>query len=478
MAFTDNIKFKFLFKLPEEYEEEFRKELIIINIFRAKVVAFIAMLLNVILGLIPDFYFYSKGYWTVNRGYEYWTWMHSTFALFCFICFIVFSLLDKPSEIEHGRFHNILLHIFSVFFILFCGGITIVDQMMGNTVTVYIMGLVVIATIFYYPFWTNIILFFSTMIIMFVLLPVFQQDQITLFSHYITICEMVVGMWLVSMILYSMKSQNFYSAKTIEKQKELIQSKIEELHRTNIRLMIANDRLSKLDEGKNDLLDMAAHDLKTPLSGISGVSDLMLQNPEMQPETLKKYAQMIMDASNRMIRLVENFLNVNTLERGNPEYNLKDCDISEITANVINNNRNSADKKEIELETKLQDDLPPVFADENASYQIIDNLLTNAIKFSPRKSSVQIGLYTENNAVVFEIKDYGPGISKEDQKKLFNKYAILSAKPTGGEHSSGLGLSIAKRMADSINANIICESEIGSGTTFRVIFKTNQSASD
>ncbi len=472
MALLDNIKFKFLFKIPEEYQHDFRNELIAINIFRAKVVAFIVMLLNIILGLIPDYYFYSRGYWTINQGYEYWTLMHGLFALFSLLCFFVFNHLDQPEKIEHTKFHNALLHIFAACFIILCGGITIVDQMMGNTVTVYIMGLVIIATLFYFPFWTDVILFFSTMIAMFLLLPIFQQDPMTLFSHYITISEMVVGMWLVSLILYSMKSQNFYNSKTIENQKEFIQSKIEELHRANIKLMISNNRLSKLDEEKNDLLDMAAHDLKTPLSGISGISDLMIEKPVMDPPKIKHYAQLIFDASNRMITLIENFLNINSIERGNLQFNFKNWNLSDTVNKVISNNQNLADKKAIPILTEIDKNIPAVYADEYACYQIVDNLLTNAIKFSPKESNIKVKLYSKDGLVTVVIQDNGPGISEEDQKLLFRKFTTLSAKPTAGEHSSGLGLSIVKRMADSMNASVICESEVDHGTTFKVTFPT------
>lgn len=428
------------------------------------------MQLNIILGLIPDWYFYSKGYWTINPGYKYWMLMHGLFALFSLISFFVFHYLDRQEKAEHSLFENVLLHLFSVCFIMLCGGITIVDQMMGNTVTVYIMGLVIIATLFYFPFWTDVILFFSTMILMFLLLPIFQQDPVTLFSHYITISEMVLGMWLVSLILYSLKSQNFYNSKTIENQKELIQSKIEELHRANIKMMIANNRLSKLDEEKNDLLDMVAHDLKTPLSGISGISGLILDEQEVEQSKIKTYARMILDASNRMIGLIENFLNINAIERGNLQFDLSNCNLTTIVQNVIDNYQNLADTKSITVNTEMDEVLPLIYSDENACYQVLDNLLNNAIKFSPKKSSITVKTYLDGQNVVAEIQDNGPGISEEDQKLLFKKFTKLSARPTNGEHSSGLGLAIVKKLADSLNIKIIIDSKIEQGTTFKVIF--------
>lgn len=108
--------------------------------------------------------------------------------------------------------------------------------------------------------------------------------------------------------------------------------------------------------------------------------------------------------------------------------------------------------------------------DASAMTQVIDNLVSNAIKYSPKGKSIQIRLLHETDSVRIEVQDEGPGLSEVDQKKLFGKFARLSAKPTGGEQSTGLGLSIVKRMAETMHGQIRCRSTLGQGATFIATF--------
>ena len=102
--------------------------------------------------------------------------------------------------------------------------------------------------------------------------------------------------------------------------------------------------------------------------------------------------------------------------------------------------------------------------------QVLENLVSNAVKYSPPRKNIFVRLKKEAGAVRCEVQDEGPGLSVEDQKKLFGKFARLSAKPTGGEHATGLGLSIVKRMVEAMNGKVWCESEPGQGALFVVQF--------
>ena len=98
----------------------------------------------------------------------------------------------------------------------------------------------------------------------------------------------------------------------------------------------------------------------------------------------------------------------------------------------------------------------------------MDNLISNAIKFTPSGRRIYLDLANGGDGAVFSIRDEGPGISKEDQKKMFRKFQRLSAKPTGGESSTGLGLSIVKSLVERLDGQIDVESQLGKGTTFRI----------
>ena len=106
----------------------------------------------------------------------------------------------------------------------------------------------------------------------------------------------------------------------------------------------------------------------------------------------------------------------------------------------------------------------------NVTVQVLDNLVSNAVKYSPPGRNIFVRLNQAAEAIRCQVQDEGPGLSAEDQKKLFGKFARLSAKPTAGEPATGLGLSIVKKMVEAMNGRVWCESEPGQGATFVVEF--------
>jgi len=130
----------------------------------------------------------------------------------------------------------------------------------------------------------------------------------------------------------------------------------------------------------------------------------------------------------------------------------------------------TASQKNIEIRSTLPSDGAFAEVDNSFVSQVYENLLSNAIKFSPPDKQIFVTLTLINNTWRFEIKDQGPGISEADQQKLFVKFQKLSAKPTGNETSTGLGLSIVKKYVDAMNGKIWCESQINQGASFMVEF--------
>ena len=111
-----------------------------------------------------------------------------------------------------------------------------------------------------------------------------------------------------------------------------------------------------------------------------------------------------------------------------------------------------------------------VQVDSGVMVQVLENLVSNAVKYSPPGKEIFVRLKQHPQGARVEVQDQGPGLSAEDQKKLFGKFARLSAKPTGGEHSTGLGLSIVKKMVEAMSGRVWCESQLGQGATFIVEF--------
>lgn len=236
----------------------------------------------------------------------------------------------------------------------------------------------------------------------------------------------------------------------------------------NIREIEAlNQNLIELNNEKNEFLGIAAHDLKNPLSGImltaSNVKNFI---KALKTEDIVSMMGKVETSAQRMREIITHLLDINALETGNINHRLEEFDLKSVVDTICSENEAKAIDKNITLVNKSIN--ANVFADKSATQEIIDNLISNAIKFSTKDTTVSVTITPEKNRIRCSVKDQGPGLTEEDLKKVFGKYARLSAKPTGGEHSTGLGLSIVKKLAESMNGTVGCESVFGEGACFYI----------
>jgi len=241
---------------------------------------------------------------------------------------------------------------------------------------------------------------------------------------------------------------------------------IEVAVRTN-ELKQKNQALVKLNQEKNVFLGIAAHDLKNPLSAIQGYAEMIKCDfDEMPKEEIIEVIDKIYSSSRQMFGLVKNLLDVNAIEVGKQELSLTTIDIYPILQSLIEHYRQRAKEKNIQLQSQCAEEQYCAMAEKNTIHQILDNLISNAVKYSPPGKSISIGLAKSNEYIHCEIQDQGPGLSEEDQQKLFGQFTRLTAKPTGGEHSTGLGLFIVKKLVEAMQGKVWCESQLGQGATF------------
>jgi signal transduction histidine kinase len=224
-----------------------------------------------------------------------------------------------------------------------------------------------------------------------------------------------------------------------------------------------NESLVALNQEKTEFLGIAAHDLRNPLTAIMTSGELM--SVVEDTATLRQMAQMVVAASTRMHHLITDLLDANAIEQGRYASKIEPVELSPLVTQIVQQNHVAAQHKKIDIRFGTHDDLV-VRTDAAATLQILDNLISNAVKYSPRNSTVHVHVVPEEGNALVLVRDEGPGISEEDQKKLFRKYCRLTARPTGGETSTGLGLSIAKRLALTLGGDILCRSALGAGTTF------------
>jgi signal transduction histidine kinase len=227
-----------------------------------------------------------------------------------------------------------------------------------------------------------------------------------------------------------------------------------------------NARLKKLDAEKNEFLGVAAHDLKNPLNIVMGFAEMIANGRNGGSQRDQEDARYIIEAAERMITLITQLLDVNAIEQGRFPLELEVCDLGKISGQVAASYANAANRKRISLFAAGPIMPAWVLADSKAAYRILDNLLSNAIKYSPPGGDVFVRMRNSPDGVIWEVQDHGAGLSEADQAKLFQKFTKLSARPTGGESSTGLGLSIVKMLAVQMGGTVGCQSTKGEGATF------------
>ncbi len=227
-----------------------------------------------------------------------------------------------------------------------------------------------------------------------------------------------------------------------------------------------NQALIELNEVRNDFIGIAAHDLRNPLAIVCGIAELIKEsNGNLSAEKIKHYIAMIHTSGKRMLSLVNDLLNNATIEKGSLNINIEVGSVKELIDERIELFKTKAQLKNIVIHRSLND-IESVLLDNNYISQVIDNLISNAIKFSEYNKNIYVTLEQQNSEAIVSVKDEGPGISLEDKSKLFEQFQRLSARPTAGEESTGLGLAIVKKIIDAHNGALGVSSHLGSGSTF------------
>jgi len=231
----------------------------------------------------------------------------------------------------------------------------------------------------------------------------------------------------------------------------------------------ARAELQKANEIKNHFLAVASHDLKNPLSNVIGLTQL-LYDTETDDER-KELLELMNESSSKMLELIRALLEEAAMNSGETKMKLVSHNISLIAKETGENYMLRAEAKHQKIIFDIQDN---VFADIDKFWMesAVDNLLSNAVKYSPLGGEIRISVRSADGYAIISVKDSGPGLTDDDKKKVFGQFQKLSAKPTGGESSSGLGLSIVKEIILKHNGEILVDSTQGEGSEFIIKLKT------
>ena len=227
-----------------------------------------------------------------------------------------------------------------------------------------------------------------------------------------------------------------------------------------------NEELRRLSELKNRFLGMVAHDLRNPIGNVQSIAALLLGPAgDLTDAERRSFLEDVHQQATYMLPLLNDLLDVTQLESSRLRLHREPLNLGVFLGETVARHHLLAEPKQ----TQVVLGTPPVgspLADPVRLRQVLDNLISNAVKFSPRGSVVQVRAHPQESTWRIEVQDQGPGLTPRDREQLFQEFARLSAKPTGDEKSTGLGLAISRRVVEAHGGQIGVDSEPGQGATF------------
>ncbi len=248
--------------------------------------------------------------------------------------------------------------------------------------------------------------------------------------------------------------------------------------RSHLEMKRAKDRLRKLLDERDEFIGVMAHDLKNPLSGILLSAALAQERYSDGDDTMHKLLESIRSTSEEALGFLDRFLEDTVRNTAPVKLALKPVDLVSVVHDEALKYRAAAEKKGIELLVDLEEKPLTVMGEPLAIARVVANLVSNAVKFCSQGDRVTVAVEPVLDGGRLIVADTGPGFTEEDQAKMFEKFVQLSAAPTAGERSTGLGLSIVKRLVELMHGKIVCVSESGEGARFSAEFPVVAPARD
>lgn len=280
----------------------------------------------------------------------------------------------------------------------------------------------------------------------------------------------------------ALRSARKDETRSVQSQSERDSTLYDELSRLNNELVTLqrelakkNVELERLNSLKNQFLGMAAHDLRTPLGHILSYSEFLIEEagPGLSEEHLE-FLTIIRSSSDFMLQLVSDLLDYAKIESGKLNLELRPTDLVALAEHNIALNKILEARKQIELSFTCTDGIPEIMVDPGRIEQVLNNLISNAVKFSQPQSTVEVRVESDESRVLVSIHDQGTGIEPAELDRMFNPFS-KSSKGTTGEKGAGLGLAIVKKIVEAHHGKVWVESKVGEGSTFFVALPVHSS---
>ncbi|OGR82289.1 MAG: hypothetical protein A2902_00785 [Elusimicrobia bacterium RIFCSPLOWO2_01_FULL_64_13] len=236
------------------------------------------------------------------------------------------------------------------------------------------------------------------------------------------------------------------------------------------KIMRANMELEKLNHMKTEFVSMVSHELRTPVTAVKGFVDIVLEGEAGQiNDQQNRFLQIAHNSIERLTLLIADLLDISRIESGQMRMEMVPISLAPVLQESLETHQKIIESKSIKLSSSIKTDLPDVMADESRIRQVMDNLLSNALKFTPAQGSMFVKSDDLGDFVLVTVQDTGVGIRKEDQDKIFSMFYQVDSSLTRHVGGTGLGLAISKAIIEMHGGKIWVESELGKGSTFRFL---------
>lgn len=237
-------------------------------------------------------------------------------------------------------------------------------------------------------------------------------------------------------------------------------------------LSSSKEELESLQKQKDELFALIIHDIKNPAALIKSLVEL-LRSYDLSAVEQQEIIDDIAETTSKIVALSHEVTKILALESSRMQLELESTQVEEIIKDVVKRNSIAASRKEISMQTDIAPNLPEARIDAQKIDEVLDNLVSNAIKFTQKSGSVRVKVYKDGEGIQVEVSDNGLGLSESDVRNAFQRGARLSAQPTAGETSTGLGLWIVKKLVDAHGGRVWVKSALGKGSTFAFYLPTN-----
>jgi len=237
---------------------------------------------------------------------------------------------------------------------------------------------------------------------------------------------------------------------------------------------LSNSNAEFANKLKSEFLANMSHEFRTPLNAILGFAELLREKPAADVEKSRRWAENIISSGRSLLNMINDLLDLAKAEAGKMELRVEKTSIPQLLEGLTAFFSPLTEQKMIKVRLQMADNLPLIQTDAGKLQQILYNLLSNAIKFTPEQGRIAIKAEMPDDLMVrISVTDTGPGISEEDQVRIFDKFRQLDGSLTRKEPGTGLGLAICRQLSELLAATVGVESTLGEGSTFYLDLPVN-----